>query len=368
MCPPDSFLSESLQIGDKFPVGNAALHPDWPEGRFNVGAMFVFEGVVLLFVDVVQKWFGCRVAVENIHGAPTVLWNGGRFTPLRYDRARFSANLENLYNRGIGCFLTFTNQLLEAGDLNDADSNCLLDIVAQRPDLNGVIVNSDLLSNYIAGRYPSLRQVASVTKVVAEGGRGKVSYYNDLGKRFYRYVLHWDDCRDVRLLDQLDRTKAEIIVNERCVRGCTLRARHYEVIAQMHRHSGSRHVAVTTGHDDALVKRRAAEQELAEFLALCPAEPMSRQIGKQQRNCTLTRNELKSLYGLGFRHFKIQGRSDNSLSFLYDLAHFTLEPACAAQLVYKAILPIVMQSFAMTQAGLRPAAPGVLDMVAATNR
>jgi hypothetical protein len=213
-----------------------------------------------------------------------------------------------------------------------------------------VIVNSDLLSHYIAGRYPSLRQVASVTKVVAEGGRGKASYYNDLGKRFCRYVLHWDDCRDARLLDQLDRTKAEIILNEHCMRDCAMRARHYEAIARMHKCLGGRQGTAMAASGDALLERRAAEQELAQLLALCPASPTARQIGKQRRNCTLTHNELRSLYRMGFRHFKIQGRGVHPRSLIYNLAHYALEPGCAAQLVYEAVLPTVDRLIAATQA------------------
>jgi hypothetical protein len=348
--PPADSSSGSLRIDDGFPLGTAALHPDWPNGRFNVGGMFCYEEVVLFFLKVVELGFGCRVGIDAIHGAPTVLWNGGRFARRGFNKADLSATLDNLYSWGVGCFLTFTNQLLEAGDLDDADCNCLLESIARRPDLNGVIVNSELLSEYIARRHPGLRQVASVTKVVAEGGRGNASYYNDLGKRFFRYVVHAEDCQDARLLDQLDRTKAEILLNENCLRGCPRRARHFEAIARMHKFLGDRQVVVAGGPGDTLLERRAVEQELDQFLAVCPAMPFSRQIGKRQRNSHLTRNEIKSLYNMGFRHFKIQGRSDHPLYFAYDLTRYTLEPDCATPLVYKVLCPVIDRSLAAAQA------------------
>jgi hypothetical protein len=348
--PPGDLPSGSLRIDDGFPLGNAALHPDWPEARFNVSGMFCFDQVVLLFLKVVELGFGCRVGIEAIHGAPTVLWNGGRFTRQEFDRADLFARLESLYSFGVGCFLTFTNQLLETSDLGNADCNLLLDSIGRRPDLNAVIVNSELLSKYIAQRHPGLRQVASITKVVLEGGRGNVSYYNELGKRFYRYVVHWDDCQDRRLLDQLDRTKAEIILNENCFRGCPMRAPHYEAIARVHQGLGDRQWVAAKAPDDTMLQRQLTEQELSHFLAVCPAQPPSRQIGKRQRNCNLTRSELKSLYEMGFRHFKIQGRNDNAYYLAYDLARYALEPDCAAPLVFKTLCPVIGRSVAASQA------------------
>jgi hypothetical protein len=344
---PSDLSPESPRIDDGFPQGNAALHPDWPEGRFNVSGMFSFEQIVLFFLNVVEVGFGCRVGIEAVHGAPFVLWNGGRFdNSLKFDPTNLSAKLDILCSRGVGCFLTFTNQLLEARDLDDANCNLLLDGIARRPDLNGVIVNSELLSKYIAGRYPSLRQVASVTKVVAEGGRGNASYYNELGKRFYRYVVHLDDSQDPRLLDQLDRTKVEIIVNENCLRGCPRRARHYELIARVHKCLGDHQLVVAGGLGDTLLQRRLAEQELEQFMVDCTAHSLNRQINRRWRNCNLTRDELKSLYDMGFRYFKIQGRDNIPYCFAYDLTRYTLEPGSAAPVVYKMLCSVILRSLA----------------------
>ena len=343
--------AESLRIDDGFPLGSAALHPDWPEGRFNVSGMFCFDKGVVAFLKLVEHGFGCRVGIEAVHGAPCVLWNGGRFdASLVFDPTSLLARLDALYAQGVGCFLTFTNHLLEPSDLGDANCNLLLDSIALRPDLNGVIVNSDLLSKYIAGRYPSLRQIASVTKVVMEGGRGNVSYYNELGKRFYRYVVHLDDYRDRRLLDQLDRTKAEIIVNENCSRDCANRARHYELTAQVHRFLRDGRSAATGGPGDAPLRRRQAEQELKQLMAECTAHSLDRQIQQRSRTCNLTRHELKSLYDMGFRYFKIQGRDNIPYCFAYDLTRYTLEPGCAAPVVYKKLCNMMLRSLAAAQA------------------
>ena len=345
--------SGSQRIDDEFPRGNAALHPDWPEGRFAVSGMFWFDQVILFFLQAAEQGFGCRVGIETVYGAPFVRWSGERHTADDFRPADLSARLDGLHSRGIGCFLTFTNHLLEAGDLDDANGNLLLETIARRPNLNGVIVSSELLSKYIAGRYSSLRQVASVSKVVVEGGRGNASYYKELGKRFYRYVVHADDRDDPRLLDQLDRTKAEIILNEDCLRGCSMEASQYGAVARVYKGLGDHPPEAAAAPGDALRLRRLAEQELAPLLAVCPAERLNRQIGKRQRNDNLTRNELKSLYDMGFRCFRIKGRDDNAFCFAYDLTRYTLEPGFAAPLVYKKLCPVICQSFPAGQAHAR---------------
>jgi collagenase-like PrtC family protease len=153
-----------------------------------------------------------------------------------------------------------------------------------------------------------------------------------------------DDCQDPRLLDQLDRTKAEIIVNENCLRDCPRRARHYELTARVHQSLGDRQGVAAGGPGNTLLERQIAEQELEQFMADCTARYLNRQVNKQARNCNLTPNELKSLYDMGFRYFKIQGRDNIPYCFAYDLTRYTLEPGVAAPLVYKMLCAVILRS------------------------
>ena len=119
------------------------------------------------------------MGIEGVFGAAGALERRAIQALAIFDPASAAARLDNLNSRGLSCFPTFTNHLLESGDLGDPACNLLLDTIALRPHLNAVIVNSELLSRYIAGRHPGLRQIASVTKVVAEGGRGNAALYNE---------------------------------------------------------------------------------------------------------------------------------------------------------------------------------------------
>ena len=321
--------------------GICALHPDWPEARFNISGLFVYDRLVLYFLDLVQNGYACRVPIEAVHGAPSVRWNGGRIMPVAFRPAELDARLAEIYSRNVGCFLTFTNHLLEARDLSDPLCNFLLDHVACRPDLNAVLVSSDLLSKYIAARYPALRQVASITKVVREGGRGNAAYYRELGKRFFRYVVHPDDSADLRLLDQLDRDKTEILVNENCARDCPQRARHMDLIAEEQKICADNPSAgweMASGDELPAPLRRVAE-EVARLD--CSVTPLEKQVNQGLRNCNLTRTELKSIYEMGFRYFKLQGRKDVVHLLVYDLVRFTMEPEQVAPLVFKVMCKMV---------------------------
>jgi len=272
----------------------------------------------------VQKAFGCQLPIEALHGAPAVPWNAGRTMKALPPADEFVKVLIQLHSKNIGYFPTFSNHLVQSSDLSNTVCNGILDSIVQRPNLNAVIIVSDLLSKYIAERYPALRQIASIIKVSLDGGRGKPEYYSELGKRFWRYVVHPDDIRDLKLMDQLDRDKAEIIVNENCVADCPTRMRHYTAYAAWQRAPNE-------------MERQIVNQELEQIVAGCQSPFHLHRLGNQRRSCNLTRQEIRTLYEMGFRRFKLQGRLDDPWSYSYDLIRFTLEPEFAAPLMYKSL-------------------------------
>lgn len=304
------------------PQGAAALHPHWPEARFNVAGVFQQQPLIFKLFDVLDKGFACRAPIEILHGAPAVSWNAGRISDARLDRGQFESTLNTLNAVGVGYCPTFTNRLVEFADLADPACNAILDCIDRRPELNGVIVASETLSKYIADAHPRLRQTASVIKTTLEHGVGRVDYYRQLGERFHRYVVHPDDCRNLKLLDQLDREKAEIIANENCVSDCDRRERHYEAYAMMQRASGPPQIS-------------AARKRVDDVVAGCRSSRNLGSIYDKQRNCNLTPDEMKAIYDLGFRHFKLQGRADDPFSYGYDLVRYMLEPGFVAPRVYK---------------------------------
>ncbi len=297
--------------------------------------MFTHHPMILKLLELVQTDYGVRLPIEAIHGAPPVPWNAGRVMQRPVNQNSLANAMRLVEAAGIGYFPTFTNHLLEDGDLGNPTCNFILETIAAKPDLNGVIVVSDKLSDYIHRRYPNLRQVASVIKATLEGGLRKPQYYNELGNRFYRYVVDPDDSRDLKLMDQLDRDKAEIMLNESCVAFCPDRARHYQAYARLQRAIGT-------------PDQQAAQAEADRIRASCRS-PMSVNLaGHNERSCNMERSEVKALYDMGFRHFKLQGRLDDPFTFSYDLVRFLLEPDIAAPRTQKMLSGWLMSVLVMT--------------------
>jgi hypothetical protein len=302
-------------------TGENALHPLWREARWNVTGMFTMAKFLVRFIEEVQRRLQVR-PLFSVHGCPlSFKWNGGRadfrFTP---DQDEVDGIMEAYEALKLPCLLTFSNRFLTKADLNDYDCNYLLDKLAcqDNPD-SGVIVTSDLLSDYIQKKYPKLKRVASIIKVTCDEGAGDLQYYRDLEARFDGYAVASEDVWNEELLSQLDTAKAEILANCRCLRRCPHSARHYDFMAKVHDHHSF-----------------ADRRELAEFQrANCRAYPIARQLSGTTRSNTLTAEELHRLYLMGFRNFKLQGRyTASQYSVLYDMATYIFEPCYTSALIF----------------------------------
>ena len=294
----------------EMPCGRAALHPAWPEASWNLSALFTHDLITLHALGMLKERFDCRPAIDAIHGSLPLPWNGGRISHVpTTNPAAVKTPLKNFNGEGIGVYYTFSNHLLGQEDLADKACNRLLDAIDNGTGLNGVIVASDLLFDYIRRGHPDLKLTASIVKVTVEGGKGKVDYYRKQADRFDRVMLHTDDNWDLDLLDQLDRKKMEILVNENCIRNCAVRAQHYDLMIEQQRsggpytpHEGCRYAIV---------------------------------LGEKNLSCNMTEAELKSVYDMGFRQFKLQGRADKASTYLCDFSRYLLEPTLTAPLVFK---------------------------------
>ena len=70
---------------------------------------------------------------------------------------------------GVSARLTFSNSLLREKHLSDRKCNALCELFSQANSVqNGVIVRSELLTDYLRARYPALYLVSSTTKVLTD--------------------------------------------------------------------------------------------------------------------------------------------------------------------------------------------------------
>jgi len=291
--------------------GNTSNALLFQEAKWNLTGLFLHDTFILDFIRKIHDHLNVA-PFKWVHGAPlSYIWNGGRVDPeFQITRDAIDKTLKAYKALDMGCMLTFSNRFISKTELNDPECNYLLDkLNGWGLKKNGVIVASDCLADYIRKTYPNLHLMASIIKVTCEKGAGDLSYYRALESGFDAYVVDVDDNVNYDLLKNLDPAKAEILVNSCCVYHCPFKAHHYDLLVQVHDKASG--VTMDT---------------VLEFQKKnCKAYPPGRQLGKTRNHC-LTLEELRTIYDMGFRLFKLQGRQTTSLTgILFDICHYVFE-------------------------------------------
>ncbi len=290
----------------------SVLNPLWPDAEWDVSGAFANDRELLLFHDFFFQVFGIR-PLRLVHGAPLCLWNSGRVLPRLMCTAEQIRDAGNAYTRRkIAVDLTFSNHLLGEEHLRDDTGNAILKFFERNnpTGANGVIMASEALYGHVKKNFPGLRTVSSIIKVSVEHGRGKADYYRRLAERFDKVMIHPDDAWNFDMLEQLeDKSRYEILVNEYCVRGCKIRHLHYRSLSK------------------AAINFFGARDE--EFEKLFPNNGCSdiRQLllSPDRGTTALSLEEIRRLYDMGFRKFKVQGRGMANVGGpLFDLLRLCL--------------------------------------------
>lgn len=286
-----------------------------PGAAYSVPGLFLYSSLVYQCLDQVEAKFGYRIPVRYLYGSPQARWNCGRpvIVDHGYTMEDIQAELQGALDRGITPLLTFSMPRMTQRDLEDPLGNAILDLVNRLG--GGVIVSSPLLRDHIRANYPNIELHASVIMTSFEENRDK-AYYESLARDYSRYVVHPDDNYDLDLLARLPKDRAEIMLNERCVRHCAQRGEHY----------------LTNTQDQAVALEGTGQY--TGFLRRCPFVPDYKQQTTPARNISLTGEEARALADLGFGLFKLQGRLDIPYAFFFDFLRYTLENEVAFPAMY----------------------------------
>ena len=294
------------------------LHPDWPEAKWHVSGLYNYRIFLKIFTNQMN---GHQIlsAIGSLHGCPDLPWNGGYLNanvPCT-DSSRFFTAL-NKHN--MGAFLTCTNLLVEQQHLSHVEANLILDQLDETntSGLNGVVVVSDLLSHYIRDKKPGLKQICSYEKALFENPEGHYEWYKQMQERFDRVILLPDHVFNLELLDKLDRDRTEILVNDECVYRCPVRKRHLTAISRFN-----------------LQPSKPIADELKDIKQNhCAGEfgiISEKKNPAHVRPNVLRYDELKTIYDMGFRHFRICGRRKSIFGLAWNVIHFIYNPAFAPQ-------------------------------------
>lgn len=242
----------------------------------------------------------CRIG--SIYGAPAAcIWGGGRIGYGDNDPREVKALMDQY---GIPARLTLSNSLLREDHLSDPLGNRLCRLFQEENGRNGIIIYSDLLRNYIEDRYPNYYFVSSTTKVLTKFAEFK----EELDRKEYRYVV--PDFRLNRKFDQLkvlareEKDKTEFLVNECCWFSCPDRKECYQAVSKMALGEKSDHVCSSPDAQEGYVFSKAMKN--AGFISV---------------------DDILNIYlPMGFRNFKIEGRSLGSALILEFLLYYMTKP------------------------------------------
>lgn len=186
-----------------------------------------FRSLNLITIDLLKEFpekFRDNYQVGSVYGTfPGAIWNGGRAVFGLIPKHEIENTLKLYNSEGIPVRFTWTNSLLEEKHLQDTYCNLIMHLADN--GFNQVLVNSQILEDYIRREYPSFPLISSTTKRITDQDKLCAELFKD----YYLVVLDYDLNHDQILLDKLKpfADRLEILVNEVCYPNCQKRSEHY---------------------------------------------------------------------------------------------------------------------------------------------
>lgn len=283
------------------------MHNNQPTAFYHLPGLFEFYDLYCLFLPLFREhreYFYDWCEIGSLYGAPSgCLWGGGRVSDSECD-PRAAVALARKY--GISARLTFSNSLLREEHLQDHRCNTLCALLSEdAPVQNGVIVHSELLTDYLQKQYPKLYLVSSTTKVLTDFQ----DFRQEAEREAFRYVV--PDFRLNKAFDKLNalpqslKNKTEFLCNECCFFGCKDRKRCYEAVSL-----------------------KNLGEDRVEYHCTAPNASEGYRFSKAMKNPGfISIEDIQHTYlPMGFTQFKIEGRGLGSAMVLEFLLYYMVKP------------------------------------------
>lgn len=248
------------------------------------------------FLEHIPQWFYDDFDIAAAYGSfPNCIWNGGRTTYDTVNRHIMDQIVEELNKRGIAVRFTFTNPLLEEKHLNDTFANLCLECANNGK--NEVLVNTQIIEDYIRANYPGYKIISSTTKCL----KTIKEVEDELDKDYYLVVLDSALNNDPEIFNIKKRDRLEVLVNHGCMVNCPNRQAHYIEIGK-------------------------SQLEFRNPRINCPYVSATFE-DIMAREHSITRERMKNQFiPGGFRHYKLDGRSFSPEKLVDSLLHFMVLP------------------------------------------
>lgn len=248
------------------------------------------------FMEHIPQWFYDDFKISAAYGSfPSCIWNGGRVTFDRITRSTMDQVIQELNKRGIAVRYTFTNPLLEEKHMSDTFSNICLE--AADNGMNEVLVNTQVMEDYVRTNYPNYKIISSTTKCL----RTIEAVEAELEKDYYLVVLDSFLNKDERIFTLEKRDKLELLLDHGCMLNCPRSKQHY----------------VELGH---------SQLTFSETTFTCPTVSKTFEEVMQGEHC-ISRELLTEKYiPGGFKHFKLDGRVFKPEKLVDSLLYYMVKP------------------------------------------
>ena len=273
--------------------------------HFHLPGLFEFYELYRAFLPLFREhreYFYDWCDIGSIYGAPAdCIWGGGRVGFGDNDPREVLALTQEY---GISARLTFSNSLLREEHLSDKQCNRLCALFHET-GVNGIIVHSDLLLEYLKGHYPNLYFVSSTTKVLTDFQE----FVDEVNREDFRCIV--PDFRLNKVFDKLNtltnaqKDKVEFLCNECCWFGCTDRQKCYENVS-----------------------RKNLGENCEDHQCTAPGGNEGYRFSKAMTNpAFIGTQDIRDIYlPMGFSNFKIEGRGLGSAMVLEFLLYYMTKP------------------------------------------
>ncbi len=186
---------------------------------------FYLNQVIINLMKEYPERFEEGYRVGSVYGTfPGAIWNGGRAV-FGITAKQDMEKIISTYNKfGVPVRFTWTNSLLEEKHVHDTYCNMIMDVANNGK--NQVLVNTDVLENYLRDKYPDYKYISSTTKRIKDLN----TLLKELNKEYLMAVLDYDLNHDKEVLKALEpeASRVEILVDEICYANCPKRTMHYQ--------------------------------------------------------------------------------------------------------------------------------------------
>jgi collagenase-like PrtC family protease len=246
--------------------------------------------------------FNDDFTIAGIYGAfQGSLWNGGRVMTGYTSITEVEAFIKAINSYGVPFEFTFTNSQLQEKHLNDTFCNLCLD--AGNNGMNEVLVNSPILEKYIRKHYPNYKISSSTTKCITKPNDVK----REAAKDYKLIAIDYNFNNTDYLFNLPNKERYEILINACCRDHCPTRKAHYDDISRWQ------------------LRNDMANQDF--YHKKCHQEKYVIFYSRMAHRHFITRELLNDKYfPAGFRHFKIEGRTDFWENVVESISYYMIKP------------------------------------------